>query len=122
MNTKYLNRKRRAKHTQAHIKELGRENGVVRLTINRTPRHIYAQLIEPLNGNVLACASSLEADIKGQKSDGGKKGVAKLVGKLIAERAQKAGVGKVACDRSGFKFHGRIAALVDAAREHGLVV
>lgn len=122
MNTKYIKRQRRAKHTQAHIKELGRETGVVRLKIDRTPRHIYAQLIDPSNGNIVACASSLEADIRGKKAEDGKKGVAKVVGGLIAERAKKAGIERAACDRSGFKFHGRIAALVDAARENGLVV
>ena len=121
MSEKKLIRIRRAMRTRERIKRLGAEQGVVRLCIHRTPRHIYAQLIAPVDGKVLAMASSLE--FRSETAEvSGKLAPAQRVGTLLAKRASEAGVGKVACDRSGFQYHGRIAALVDAARENGLQV
>ena len=97
-----------------------KELGVNRLVVNRTPRHIYAQVISADGGKVLASASSVEKDIKASGKATGNVDTAKTVGSLIAERATKAGVSSVAFDRSGFKYHGRVKALADAARESGL--
>ena len=94
---------------------------IIRLSVHRTPRHIYAQIIDT-NGIVLASASSLEKVVREDqqlKASKGKVETAKLVGKLIAERG-KGKVDKIAFDRSGFKYHGRIKALADSAREFGL--
>ncbi|USZ14156.1 50S ribosomal protein L18 [Moraxella sp. FZLJ2107] len=107
-------RLRRAKKTRAHIRHLG----VNRLTVTRTPRHIYAQIISPTGGVVVAQASTLDATLRSGAT--GNVEAAKAVGALIAERAKAAGVTKVAFDRSGFKYHGRVKALADAARENGL--
>lgn len=107
---------RRATKTRARIKLLG----VNRLCVFKTPRHIYAQIIAPDNSGVLASASTLDKELKGQTSNGGNVSAAVLVGKMIAERAKKAGVTKVAFDRSGFKYHGRIKALAESARENGM--
>lgn len=95
-----------------------RELGVHRLSVHRTPRHIYAQVLSPAGDTVLASASTLDASLRGGNT--GNVEAAGAVGKLIAERAKSAGVEKVAFDRSGFKYHGRVAALADAARESGL--
>lgn len=95
-----------------------RELGVTRLSVNRTPRHIYAQVISADGGTVLAQASTLEKDLRGGAT--GNADAAAKVGTLIADRAKAAGVTAVAFDRSGFKYHGRIKALADAAREGGL--
>lgn len=114
MNTKKQSRLRRAKRTRAKISEL-RET---RLCVNRTPRHIYAQVIADEGGKVIASASTLDKDLRSGAT--GNKSAAEAVGKLIAERAKDAGVSRVAFDRSGYKFHGRIKALADAAREGGL--
>jgi len=95
-----------------------RELGAVRLTVTRTPQHIYAQLIAPAGNEVLASASTLEESLRGGST--GNVDAATKVGSLIAERAKKAGVVKVAFDRSGYKYHGRVKALADAAREGGL--
>ena len=95
-----------------------RELGAVRLSVNRTPRHIYAQVIAADGGEILAQASTLEADLRVGAT--GNVATAEKVGKLIAERAKKVGVTNVAFDRSGFKYHGRVKALADAAREGGL--
>jgi large subunit ribosomal protein L18 len=120
---KRLQRLKRATKTRSKIKRQGYENGTLRFSIHRSANHIYAQILAPLNGKVLACASSLEAAIRAQQPlEGGKVATAKVVGQLIAERAKAAGVEQVACDRSGFKYHGRVAALVSSARENGLVV
>jgi large subunit ribosomal protein L18 len=116
MNTS-LAHKRKVKKTRAIISRLN----VTRLSVHRTPRHIYAQLIDP-NGLVLASASSLEKIVREDKDLQAAKGkivAAKLVGKLIAERA-KGHDQQIAFDRSGFKYHGRINALADSAREFGL--
>lgn len=107
-------RLRRAKKTRAHIRQLG----AVRLTVNRTPRHIYAQVISATGGEVLAQASTLDASLRSGTT--GNVNAATAVGKLIAERAKAAGITKVAFDRSGFKYHGRVKALAEAARENGL--
>lgn len=114
MNDKKVSRLRRAKSTRLHIRGLG----VNRLTINRTPRHIYAQVISPCGGKVLAQASTLDSSLRSDAT--GNIEAAGKVGKLVAERAKAAGVTKVAFDRAGFKYHGRVKALADAAREGGL--
>jgi large subunit ribosomal protein L18 len=109
-------RLRRATRTRMHI----RENEAVRLCVYRTPKHIYAQVISANGANVLACASTLDKQIKGKLKATGNIEAAKLVGELVAKRALDAGVKQVAFDRSGFNYHGRIKALADAARESGL--
>jgi large subunit ribosomal protein L18 len=95
-----------------------RQRGTTRLCVHRTPRHIYAQLIAPAGDRVLVSASTLDTAFKGAKT--GNVDAAQKVGQMIAERAKSAGVEKVAFDRSGFKYHGRVKALADAAREGGL--
>jgi large subunit ribosomal protein L18 len=107
---------RRALKTRSRIRLLG----VSRLCVHRTPRHIYAQIIAPGGGEVLASASTLDKELRGRIKYSGNTEAATAVGKAIAERAKKAGVTKVAFDRSGFRYHGRIKALADAAREHGM--
>jgi large subunit ribosomal protein L18 len=114
MSTKRDARLRRARRTRLNM----REAGTIRLTVHRTPRHIYAQVISPEGGKVLASASTLDKSLREGKT--GNAEAATAVGKLIAERAKAAGVTKVAFDRSGFKYHGRVKSLADAAREAGL--
>lgn len=97
-----------------------REQGVTRLCINRTSRHIYAQVISADNSSVIASASTLDKEIRSEVKYSGNKDAAAAVGKAIAERAKAQGVESVAFDRSGFKYHGRVSALADAARESGL--
>lgn len=116
MIAKKVNRMRRAKRTRAKITELG----AYRLTIHRTPRHIYAQVITPDGSKVVAAASSVQKVISGETSYTGNTDAAKLVGKAIAEQSKSAGVTAVAFDRSGFRYHGRVKALAEAAREGGL--
>lgn len=113
---KKASRLRRARRARAKIRELG----TYRLTVNRTPRHIYAQVIAPNGSEVLASASTLDTEVKNETSSTGNSDAAKVVGRIVAERAKSAGVTKVAFDRSGFKYHGRIRVLADAARENGL--
>lgn len=91
-----------------------------RLCVHRTPRHIYAQVVAPNGAQVVACASTVEPKLKEELKSTGNILAAAAVGKYIAERAKVAGISEVAFDRSGFKYHGRIKALADAAREHGL--
>ncbi|MBV8045568.1 MAG: 50S ribosomal protein L18 [Paludibacterium sp.] len=110
-------RLRRARKTRARIAELK----MVRLTVHRTNCHIYAQIIDETGGKVLASASTLEAEVRADLANGGNVNAAALIGKRIAEKAKAAGIQTVSFDRSGFKYHGRIKALADAAREHGLV-
>lgn len=112
---KNQSRIRRATKTRAKIRSLA----VPRLTVHKTPRHTYAQLIDT-NNKVLASASTLNADIKSAIKNGSNIAAAEVVGKAIAEKSISAGVKSVAFDRSGFKFHGRIKALADSAREQGL--
>jgi large subunit ribosomal protein L18 len=113
---KKASRIRRATRARKKISELGAH----RLVINRTPRHIYAQLIAPSGSEVLAAASTVEANIKSAVAVTGNIAAAAAVGKAIAERALEKGIKVVAFDRSGFKYHGRVKALADAAREAGL--
>lgn len=116
MNTKKVSRIRRATRTRAKIRELG----VPRLCIFRTPRHIYAQVIAPNGSEVVAAASTVQAELKSGLKGTGNIEAATAVGKAIAEKAKSAGITRVAFDRSGFKYHGRVKALADAARENGL--
>ena len=109
-------RQRRAGRSRARIAAGGRH----RLTVHRTPRHIYAQVLTPDSGKVVASASTVLADVRSNVKYTGNVDAAVAVGKLIAERAKAAGVEAVAFDRSGFKYHGRIKALAEAARENGL--
>jgi large subunit ribosomal protein L18 len=113
---KKLARLRRATKTRHKICELG----VVRLTVHRTPKHIYVQIIKPSDGDVVASASTIEPVLRQQLKNTGNKEAAITVGKTIAERAMAKGIAKVAFDRSGYKYHGRVKALADAAREGGL--
>ena len=110
-------RLRRARRSRATIKRLG----VNRINVHKTPRHIYAQVIAPNGSVVLASASTLDKEFKAKELNGGNCKAATEVGKTIAQRAKAAGVTKVAFDRSGFRYHGRIKALAEAAREGGLV-
>ena len=109
-------RLRRARRTRAQIKRLG----TYRLCVFKTSQHTYAQVIEPNGSKIVAQASTVEADIKKGRKHTGNVEAAVAVGKAIAERAKASGVESVAFDRSGFKYHGRIKALADAARESGL--
>jgi large subunit ribosomal protein L18 len=109
-------RLRRAARTRARIKI----QGVPRLCIHRTPRHIYAQVLDPAGAVVIASASTLDKTLREAIANGGNCAGAATVGKAVAERALAAGVKQVAFDRSGFKFHGRVKVLADAAREQGL--
>lgn len=111
-------RLRRARRARAKIKELV----VHRLCVYRTPRHIYAQLIAPSGAEVVASASTLDKTLREAIPFGGSIAAAQVVGKAVAERARAKGVERAAFDRAGFKYHGRIKALADAAREHGLQV
>lgn len=114
MKDKKVSRLRRAKRTRLKIRELGE----VRLCVHRTPRHIYAQVISAAGDQVLASASTVEKDLRADAT--GNADAAVKVGQLIAQRAKEAGIERVAFDRSGFKYHGRVKALADAARENGL--
>ena len=110
-------RLRRARKTRATVRRLR----VHRLSVNRSPRHIYAQVFEPDGSRVLAAASTLDKDVAGRLDGGGGNiAAAAVVGQAIAERAREAGIARVAFDRSGYKYHGRVKALAEAAREHGL--
>jgi len=110
------NRLRRAKKSRMRI----REQGKCRLSIHRTPRHIYAQIIAANGSEVLTSASTIQAEVKGDLKTTGNIDAAAAVGKAIAEKAKAAGITGVAFDRSGFKYHGRVKALADSARENGL--
>ena len=113
---KHATRLRRARKTRARIADLK----MVRLCVFCTNSHIYAQVISAEGGEVLAQASTLEAEVRDGLKSGGNIEAAALVGKRIAEKAKAAGVEKVAFDRSGFQYHGRVKALAEAARENGL--
>jgi len=119
MNKKVA-RLRRSRRTRAKLRELD----IYRLCVHRTPRNIYAQIIAPTNGGdrVIASASTLDPEIRTQISTGGNSAAAAIVGKKIAERAVVAGVKYAGFDRSGFRYHGRIRVLAEAARENGLKV
>ena len=107
---------RRARKTRVRI-ALQR---ATRLVVSRSNSHIYAQILDPAGNKVLASASTLEAEVRKDVANGGNKSAAALVGKRIAEKAKALGIDAVAFDRSGFRFHGRVKALADAAREGGL--
>lgn len=109
-------RLRRARKTRAKIAELK----AVRLTVHRSNCHIYAQIIDPSGGRVLASASTLDKALRAEVPNGGNIAAAARVGRLIAERAKAVGIEKVAFDRSGYRYHGRVKALAEAAREGGL--
>ena len=113
---KKQSRLRRARRTRAHIKTMA----VTRLCVYKTPRHMYAQIISPEGNTVIASASTLEGDVRKDVKSTGGVAAATVVGQVVAERAKAAGITRVAFDRSGFKYHGRVKALADAAREHGL--
>ena len=117
MIQKLLKRKRKYKKTRAKIREMG----AYRLSVHRTPKHMYAQIISPENDTIVVSASTLQTEVK-KSLDGntGNKKAAEIVGKIIAQKAKKANIDIVAFDRSGFKFHGRVKALAEAARENGL--
>jgi large subunit ribosomal protein L18 len=119
MLTKKEQRLRRARQTRIRIAS----QGIARLTVNRTNLHIYASVISGDGGKVIASASTAEADIRkalGATGKGGNVAAAQIIGKRVAEKAKAAGVDKVAFDRAGFAYHGRVKALADAAREAGL--
>jgi large subunit ribosomal protein L18 len=114
--TKKDRRLRRATRARASI----RESGTARLTVHRTPRHIYAQVTTPDGAKVLAAASTVQETVAKDLKGTGNATAAKAVGRAIAERAKAAGIEAVAFDRSGFRYHGRVKALAEAAREAGL--
>ncbi|OGU19529.1 MAG: 50S ribosomal protein L18 [Hydrogenophilales bacterium RIFOXYD1_FULL_62_11] len=116
MNTKQ-SRIRRSRKTRAKIAAVK----AIRLSINRTNTHIYAQIISADGGTVMASVSSNDKDMRAQLPNGGNVDAAAAVGKRLAEKAKGLGIEKVAFDRSGFQFHGRVKALAEAAREGGLV-
>ena len=119
MLTKKEQRLRRARQTRIRIAK----QGVARLTVNRTNLHIYASVISGDGGKVIATASSAEPEVRkelGGSGKGGNVAAAQMIGKRLAEKAKAAGVEKVAFDRAGFAYHGRVKALADAAREAGL--
>lgn len=113
---KKIARLRRAKSTRAHIRTLG----VARLSVLRTGQHLYAQVFTADGSKVLASANTAQAEVKEGLKNGKNIDAAAKVGKMIAERAKAAGIEKVAFDRSGYRYHGRIKALAEAAREGGL--
>jgi large subunit ribosomal protein L18 len=115
---KKQNRLRRARRTRAKIRELG----VPRLSVHRTSQHIYAQVIAADGGTVIVSASTMQPDVRKTLKGTGNVAAAEAVGKAIAEKAKSAGIEQVAFDRSGFRYHGRVKALADAAREQGLRV
>jgi large subunit ribosomal protein L18 len=116
MSEKNQSRLRRARKTRSRI----RTKGVARLTVHRSGRHLYAQVIAPGGESTVAAASTVQKDLREGLSSTANIEAAKAVGKAIAERSLAAGIDGVAFDRSGFKYHGRIKALADAAREAGL--
>jgi large subunit ribosomal protein L18 len=116
MMDKKTNRLRRALRVRAKIRTLN----LHRLSVHRTPQHIYAQVIAPASACVVASASTVDKELRPTLKHGGNVAAAAAVGRLIAERAKAAGISEVAFDRAGFKYHGRIKALADAAREGGL--
>ena len=109
-------RQRRARRTRVKIKELA----AVRLSVHRTPQHIYAQIFAADGDKVLVAASTVQKDVRGDLKSTGNIEAAKAVGRVIAERAKAKGITQVAFDRSGFMYHGRVKALAEAAREAGL--
>ena len=113
---KKVARARRARQTRVRIAE----QRATRLVVSRSNLHIYAQIVAPTGDKVLASASTVEKDVRGDLANGGNRAAAAIVGKRIAEKAKALGIGAVAFDRAGYRFHGRVKALADAAREGGL--
>lgn len=109
-------RLRRAKKTRAKIATLG----VHRLSVYRSNKNIHVQVYSPCGSKVIACASTVEKDVKSKLKAGCNKEAAKLIGNLIAERVKDKGINQIAFDRSGYKYHGRVKALADAVREGGI--
>ena len=116
MSDKNIARLRRARQTRLKIREIG----AVRLTVHRSNVHIYAQITSPSGDKVLAAASSLEKEVRSQLRTGGNRKAAELVGSRIAAKAKEKGIEKVAFDRAGHRYHGRVKALAEAARAGGL--
>src|SRR5216110_2239348 len=116
MSDKRIARLRRARQTRIRI----RENGAARLTVHRSNEHIYAQITTAEGDKVLAAASSVEKDVRGQLKHGSTRKAAELVGQRIAAKAKEKGIESVAFDRAGYRYHGRVKALADAARAQGL--
>jgi large subunit ribosomal protein L18 len=116
MSQKNLSRLRRARQTRLKIREVG----AVRLTVHRTNAHIYAQITSAAGDKVLAAASTLDKELRGQVKSGGNRKAAELVGGRIAAKAKEKGIDTVAFDRAGYRYHGRVKALADAARAAGL--
>jgi len=116
MSQKNIARLRRARQTRLRIAEVG----AVRLTVHRTNSHIYAQLTSPGGDKVLATASSVDKDLRGQLKSGGNRKAAEAVGQRIAAKAKEKGIESVAFDRAGYRYHGRVKALAEAARAGGL--
>ena len=116
MKDKAIARQRRARQTRLKIRDVG----AVRLTVHRTNGHIYAQITSSSGDRVLASASSLEKDVRAQLKNGGNRKAAEIIGSRIAAKAKEKGIESVAFDRAGYRYHGRIKALADAARAGGL--
>ena len=116
MSAKNVARLRRARQTRLRIREVG----AARLTVHRTNAHIYAQITSPAGDKVLATASTVDKEVRGQLKHGGNRKAAEIVGQRIAEKAKQAGIAAVAFDRAGYRYHGRVKALADAARAGGL--
>ncbi len=118
MHTKLNTFDRRKRRVRKQLRKVVSDRP--RLSVHRSSKHIYAQIIDDTKGCTLAAASTLEKDLKGKLKTGADKAAATEVGKLLAERALKAGVSKVVFDRGGYRYHGRVKALADGAREGGL--
>jgi large subunit ribosomal protein L18 len=116
MSDKNVARLRRSRQTRLKIREVG----AMRLTVHRTNVHIYAQITTPGGDKVVASASTLDKDLRGQVKSGGNRKAAELVGTRIAAKAKEKGIESVAFDRAGYRYHGRVKALADAARAGGL--
>ena len=116
MSDKKIARLRRARQTRLKIREVG----AVRLTVHRTNAHIYAQITSPGGERVLAAASTAEKELRSQVKSGANRKAAELVGQRIAAKAKEKGIDKVAFDRAGYRYHGRVKALAEAARAGGL--
>jgi large subunit ribosomal protein L18 len=116
MSDKNIARLRRARQTRLKIREIG----AVRLTVHRTNGNIYAQITSPAGDQVLAAASTVEKEVRGQLKSGANRKAAELIGQRIAAKAKEKGIEKVAFDRAGYRYHGRVKALADAARAGGL--
>ena len=116
MSDKNIARLRRARQTRLKIREVG----AARLTVHRSNAHIYAQITSPAGDKVMVCASTLDKELRGQIKNGGNRKAAEAVGQRIAQKAKEKGIEKVAFDRAGYKYHGRVKALAEAARAGGL--